>query len=126
MSYQRKEGMNRRYVWMVSEAEVDLKRKSELSGVCTIYRVSEPVYIKLVQVGRAHPSTGIRVVFVWTTASMTQPIHGRLFYTLVSFVIQSTALGDCKSADFADVNDKYISFFAAQMSNISGSVRMQV
>ena len=76
--------------------------------------------------GRAHPSTGVRVVFEWTTASMTQPIHGRLFYTLVSFVIQSAALGECKSADFADVYDKIISFFAAQMSNISGSGRMQV
>ena len=36
LSYQRKEGMNRRYVCMVSEAEVDLKRESELSEVCTI------------------------------------------------------------------------------------------
>ena len=38
---------------------------------------------------------------------------------------ESTALGECRSADFAEVNELYIRFFAVQMSKKFGKSRNQ-
>ena len=34
--FERKEGLSRRHLYMVCKAEIDIKRESELSGVCTV------------------------------------------------------------------------------------------
>ena len=46
-----------------------------------------------------------------------------MLFFAISWKPKRTELGECKYADFAEVNDKYIKLSAAQMSKIFGNSR---